>query len=126
MRDLPIVCTLAPSDLRARRETLIPGLVNRAEQVDAVEDGYRFRFVATDDVLAAITQTIEAERQCCQFLKFELSVEPAGGPITLTITGPSGTREFLSEVSSTEGADNAGKPARAAGKTAVESDRLIS
>ena len=117
MTDLPIVCTLAPSDLRARRETLIPGLVNRAEHVDAIEDGYRFRFVATGDVLSAITQTIEAERHCCQFLKFELSVEPAGGPITLTITGPGGTHEFLSSLLSTEGADKAGKPARAAGTT---------
>jgi hypothetical protein len=112
MTALPIVCTLAPSELRARRETLIPGLVNRAEQVDAVENGYRFRFVGTGDVLTAITQTIEAERGCCQFLKFELSVEPAGGPITLTITGPSGTHEFLSALLSTEIADIADTPAR--------------
>jgi hypothetical protein len=119
MTDLPIVCTLAASDLRARRETLIPGLVNRAEQVDAVEDGYRFLFVATSDVLSAITQTIEAERHCCQFLKFQLTVEPAGGPITLTITGPSGTHEFLSALLSTGRVDNADKPARTTGTTAV-------
>jgi hypothetical protein len=119
MTDLPIVCTLAPSDLRARRETLILGLVNRAEQVDAVENGYRFRFVATGDVLSAITQTIEAERHCCQFLKFELSVAPAGGPVTLTITGPSGTHEFLSVLLSPQSADNANKPARTAGTTAA-------
>jgi hypothetical protein len=107
MTDLPIVCTLTPSDLHARRETLIPGLVSQAEQVDAVQDGYRFRFAATGDVLSAITQTIEAERHCCQFLKFELSVEPARGPITLTITGPSGTHEFLSALLPTESADHA-------------------
>jgi hypothetical protein len=119
MTDLPIVCTLAPSDLGTRRETLIAGLVNRAEHVDAIEDGYRFRFVATGDVLPAVAQTIEAERHCCRFLKFELSVEPAGGPITLTITGPSGTHEFLSALLSTEGADNANKPARTVGTMAV-------
>ena len=49
-----------------------------------------------DDILATIAQTIDAERQCCRFLRFSITVEPDGGPITLELTGPPGTREFLS------------------------------
>jgi len=105
MTDLPIVCTLTPSDLGARRETLITGLVKKVKQIDAVEDGYRLRFAAEADVLSAITQTVEGERHCCRFLRFDLSVEPVGGPITLTITGPSGTQEFLSALLSAENAE---------------------
>jgi hypothetical protein len=45
--------------------------------------------------LTAIAQTIDAERQCCRFLTFTVTVEPDGGPISLAVTGPPGTREFL-------------------------------
>jgi hypothetical protein len=38
---------------------------------------------------------IQAERKCCQFLQFHLTVSAAGGPIALELTGPAGTREFL-------------------------------
>jgi hypothetical protein len=38
---------------------------------------------------------IDAERQCCTFRRFDLSVPPGGGHMSLKVTGPSGTREFL-------------------------------
>ena len=40
---------------------------------------------------------IEAERRCCRFLQFELNVGPDLGPLTLTLTltGPEGTQQFL-------------------------------
>jgi hypothetical protein len=46
-------------------------------------------------VLASIAQTVDAERQCCRFLRFTLTVEPDAGAIVLDLTGPAGTREFL-------------------------------
>jgi len=42
-----------------------------------------------------VVATIEAERHCCRFLRFELGVAPDEGPLSLTVTGPAGTREFL-------------------------------
>jgi hypothetical protein len=38
---------------------------------------------------------INAERQCCRFLRFQLTVEPDEGPLILDLTGPPGTRDFL-------------------------------
>lgn len=38
----------------------------------------------------------DAERQCWRFLRFEITTEPDGGPIWLNLSGPDGTREFLS------------------------------
>ncbi len=106
MTQLPIVCTLTPSELRARRETLIPALAKRAEQIEPLTDGFRLRFQGAADVLSAIVQTIEAERQCCRFLRFDLSVAAGGGPIVLTITGPNGTSDFLTDLMSMATSDD--------------------
>lgn len=95
MTDLPIACTLTPEAIRTRRAGLLPGLLSRIESCETLPEGYRLRFAATGDVLTAIAQTIDAERQCCRFLRFLVTVEPDGGPISLDITGPPGTSEFL-------------------------------
>jgi len=95
MADLPIVCTLSPGELSAKREQLLPGLVGRAESVERTQNGYRLRFAASSDVLRAITDVIDAERRCCRFLRFDLSVAEGLGPLTLTLTGPEGTADAL-------------------------------
>lgn len=95
MSNLPIVCTLGPAAVKARREDLLGGLVRRAEERLDVPNGYRVRFRPADDVLATIATIVEVERQCCRFLTFQVTVEPDGGPIWLEFTGPQGTREFL-------------------------------
>jgi hypothetical protein len=95
MSELPITCELTPAEIKARRATLLPGLLARAEERTPLPDGFRWRFTASADCLAAVAETIDAERQCCRFLRFVLTVEPGGGPIWLEITGPQGTSEFL-------------------------------
>lgn len=95
MTDLPVACTLTPTAVRVRREGLLSELLGRAAAPEELPDGYRLRFGAEDDTLATIVQAVNAERQCCRFLRFRIAVEPDGGPISLELTGPSGTREFL-------------------------------
>ncbi len=95
MRALPIVCELTPAEIQMRRAALFPGLLVQAEERTALPNGFRWRFVASDEFLAAAAETIKAERQCCRFLRFVLTVEPDGGPMWLEITGPQGTSEFL-------------------------------
>ena len=95
MADLPIACTLSPTTIQTRRAGLLPGVMHRAEQRDDLPDGYRARFMAEGDILAAIAQMMDAERQCCRFMRFTLTVEPDGGPIWLDVTGPPGAKEFI-------------------------------
>ena len=38
---------------------------------------------------------IDAERQCCRFLRFALTIEGNPGPISLELTGPDGTQRFF-------------------------------
>lgn len=95
MDSLPIACTLTPAALQARKDSLLSVVVERAVERQPLRDGYRLRFSSDADVLPLITRTIAAERQCCRFLRFTMTVEAADGPITLDLVGPAGTREFL-------------------------------
>ena len=94
MAELPVVCTLTPETLAARKTELLPALMRRVEHREVTSDGVRLRFAA--DALREIVDVIEAERRCCRFLRFEILVEPDEGPIWLSLSGPPGTREFLS------------------------------
>jgi hypothetical protein len=91
---IPIVCTLSPETVATRKANLLPGLVQKAQSREVLADGFRFQFAA--ETWPALMQTIDAERRCCRFLRFEIIVEPDGGPVCVSVTGPPGTREFLS------------------------------
>ena len=95
MADLPVACTLTPDALRARREGLLADLLRRAESRDFAGDSLRLRFAADDETLPVVTRAIDAERRCCRFLRFAVTVEPDGGPIYLDLSGPPGTGDFL-------------------------------
>ena len=91
--DLPVVCTLTPDTIATRKANLLSGLVQRAKGREDTADGICFSFPS--DALSALAATVDAERQCCRFLRFEIIVEPDGGPVRLVLSGPPGTREFL-------------------------------
>src|SRR6185436_11583424 len=81
--DLPIVCTLQPEELNARAMALLPGVAKRARARVVIDGGYRLGFDASSELLRAIVEMIDAERQCCRFLRFRLTVEPDGDSILL-------------------------------------------
>jgi len=95
MADLPIACTLTAEALRARRDGVLTDLAGRAERRVDLADGLRLEFAPSADTIALIAQAVEAERHCCRFLRFGITVEPDGGPVFLELTGPAGTRDFL-------------------------------
>jgi hypothetical protein len=94
----PIACTLTPEELRARREGLLPGLAERAVSIAPVDGGVRLTFTPGPDVVATIARVVDAERQCCRFLRFAITIEPDPGPISLTITAPPEGQEILAEI----------------------------
>jgi hypothetical protein len=98
MNDLPIACTLTTEALAERRAGLLANLRGRCEQTERTESGVRLRFAPSTETLQAIAQVIDAERQCCQFLEFRLTVSPGLGPVWLEVSGPTGTADFLSDL----------------------------
>jgi hypothetical protein len=95
MSELPIVCTLSPDALVARRQGLLALLLQHSAARELLPDGLRLRFVPSRETLSRIAEAVDAERHCCRFLRFTLTVEPDEGPFTLDLTGPDGTREFV-------------------------------
>lgn len=98
MADVPIACTLSEDALRARKNGLLAGVAALSTTKLKLATGYRLEFPATSDVLTQVTAMIDAERQCCRFLRFVLTIEPNLGLISLELTGPEGTQGFLDGV----------------------------
>ena len=98
MDELPIACTLSPAEFESARGDLLPSLATVAREWQDRPNGLALRFDATPGRVAEIARTIDRERQCCRFLRFQLTIEPDGGPLWLEVTGPPGTFEFLREV----------------------------
>ena len=95
MADLPVACSLNPEALKARREGLLARLVQRASERRELPDGLQLRFTADSRTLGDIAAVVDAERLCCRFLRFTIEVHPDEGPITVDLTGPPGTRQFI-------------------------------
>ncbi|MCA1586865.1 MAG: hypothetical protein LC791_19540 [Acidobacteria bacterium] len=95
MADLPIHCSLTPEALEARKQGLLTALLHRSTRQEFLPEGLRLRFDASSDTLSSIVRAVDAERHCCRFLRFTITVEADEGAVTLDLTGPPGTREFV-------------------------------
>jgi hypothetical protein len=98
MENLPIACTLNREELAARKSGLLAEIAALSLKQTRAPTVYRLEFEATSDVLTRIVAMLDAERQCCRFLRFRLTVEPNLGPIVLELSGPPGTEEFLASL----------------------------
>ena len=96
MTELPVACSLSEPELAARRAGVLGDVRRSALEARWIADGVQLRFPAEPAVLSLLATFIDLERRCCAFLRFQLAVEPGGGPVWLTLTGPPGSREFLS------------------------------
>lgn len=95
MAEIPIACTLSPDALQTRRNGLLADLLQRAEHRELTENGLLVRLPSPSDTVAAVARVVDAERICCRFLRFVITIEPDGGPVILELSGPAGTREFI-------------------------------
>jgi hypothetical protein len=102
-KPLQVACTLTAQEIATRKAGLIPGLAAKALTCEARDNGYRLTFTASGNILSEIAAVVDAERQCCRFLQFDLTVTPGGGPVSLTLSGPAGTVEFLGALLTPDG-----------------------
>ena len=96
--ELPIACNLTDSDFQELRAGVLKTVADGVVETKDLEDGYAYRFPSDVSWLATLAQLITVERECCPFLRFNLRLEPAEGPIWLELTGPPGTKDFLNSV----------------------------
>jgi hypothetical protein len=94
--EIPVACCLTDEELRAREATLFAQFKSAVVSTEEIADGYLFRIPGDKKWIAVAADLIMAERECCPFLRFELAAEPGLGPVTVRMTGPSGTKEIIS------------------------------
>ena len=98
MIDIAVACSLTAPELQQRRAAVLKKVRAAALEVKEKEDGFAYRFPSDSVLLADLFTLIQLEHQCCPFLKFTLIVEAGDGPTWLELTGPAGTKEFLTSM----------------------------
>lgn len=96
--NLPVACLLTDSELQERRRDVLQKAKSAVNEIKELEDGFAYRFSYGESRLTDLAKLVELERQCCPFLRFRITVEPADGPVWLELTGPEGTKAFLADL----------------------------
>ena len=95
--DTPLICNMdvfTPDQRELHVETTMY-LIQAVQSIQEVENGYQFTFPNETEFISGIAGFISNERLCCPFLEFSLHVVSNSKPISLALTGPAGTPEFL-------------------------------
>jgi hypothetical protein len=95
---LVVACSLSNAELRQREATLLNDFKSAVISREELPDGYAFQIPGEKKWLALVAEMMMAERECCPFLTFQLLAEPNLGALTIRITGPAGTKEFLKSI----------------------------
>lgn len=82
-------------DERARRSAVASRVSARFREVRETSDGYTARLDPEPEIVQDALDWILLERRCCPFLRLELHVEPAIGPVWLQFGGEPGVKSFL-------------------------------
>jgi len=89
-------CKLTSKELQQRKETVIASLKQQVLETKELQNGFAFRFKSTDKILDELTEFVKSERQCCDFFTFTLIFPGDGSDAWLELTGPEGTKDFIS------------------------------
>lgn len=90
-----LVCSLTSPELQNRKATVLSELRKKVLVKKEEANGYSFKFSGSDSTINQLTDFIKSERQCCAFLTFNLQIEDAQSNVWVTISGPEGTKNFI-------------------------------
>jgi hypothetical protein len=92
LRELPVVCSLGPTDLEKRLADIVE--VGAASLIARTSDGGRnlLRFHSDATTRQRLDAILAAEAACCAFL--ELSLSERAGELVLVIAAPEAGREL--------------------------------
>ncbi|MCE3228689.1 MAG: hypothetical protein K0S32_3240 [Bacteroidetes bacterium] len=88
-------CKLTSPELQKRKETVIEDLRKQVLGKKELTNGYAFKFKGNDETIDQLITFIKAERQCCDFFTFNLSVNGNPDELWLEITGAEGAKDFI-------------------------------
>jgi hypothetical protein len=93
----PLVCNMDVFTPAEREDHMrsTTQLYQSVQVIQEVENGYEFIFPNESEIITGMGKFISNERLCCPFLEFTLKIPSSNAPISLLLTGPEGTQEFL-------------------------------
>ena len=94
-QNIPIACKLTTAELQKRRSEVLERAKAGMTRVTEIDNGFIYQFSSMANQIAELGNLIELEHQCCPFLTFRLTVEPGDECVSLELSGPPGTKEFL-------------------------------
>lgn len=94
---IPLACNMDvfTPEQRENHIGVTTQLVKTIQSAREIQNGYEFRFPNESQYISGIAEFIVNERLCCPFLEFGLNVKSNDPSVTLSLTGPVGTQEFL-------------------------------
>ena len=93
--NLPVACSLTDKELQERSHQVLQKVCAALLETKELENGYAYRLPSDGAWIGELANLVKLERQCCLFLRFNIIVEPDHGPIWFELTGPEGTKDFL-------------------------------
>ena len=95
---MPIACSLTTAEFRDREAKLLAQFRSAVIETEELHEGYAFRLSGDGEWIGLIAELMVAERKCCPLLAFEVIALPNQGPLIVRVTGPDGTKQFVSSV----------------------------
>lgn len=93
----PLVCRLDEAQKEHRRPKAEALFLDKLQGRHETEDGYASEFRSDGDALQRIVDFVDAERKCCPFFRFDVTVEQDHGPISLEIGGSQRVKSYIEE-----------------------------
>lgn len=90
-------CSLSEKQLTKRRNQIARLFKQGVQETRELPDGFAFRFAPDDALTVRLFEFVQAERQCCGFLTFELTLEPKPGSVWLRLRGDSDAKRLIRE-----------------------------
>ena len=97
METKEVACKLTSLELQKYKTDVIALLKGNILKREELSIGYRYTFPGSDTMIEQLIIFIKVERQCCNFLSFNLSIEDDQSSIVVKITGPNGTNKFINK-----------------------------
>ncbi len=95
MVEISINYPLTSEVARELREPVLSVVLDSIKSVIETAEGFVLNFGRESKVIKPVSQMVEIERVVNPFLRMALVVESNQGPIKLELSGPSGTKDFL-------------------------------
>ena len=98
LSDSDLVCQLTGPELIKRKNALQQEVFHKVRKISEQKEGFTFYFDDEDEFLLKLTDYMLAEKKCCPFFSFKLSIGANNAGIALTVTGPPEAKELLKEM----------------------------